>query len=195
MLLPLGLDVLHSLVDEFVKISHDAGTRATLAAKHGQPYLPGGELPSTTAIKMAKLTFSEPAEPSFGDKVKSFAHKAENPAISALKGAGGAILLGQLLTGGRLGGYSGPARLGYRGFGALGAGAGLAADHFGQKNPKRTASLPAEKTANMISETFSPARQLSSGVQTGSFKNMVHAGGRLRPPKVGQKFNFPSEPT
>lgn len=198
MLLPLGIDVLRCFTDEFTKISMDAGARATLAGKtgQGQTYLPGGELPSNSpgqtnfVPKIAELDRKQKAL-EFVSNVRS---KAEGPTIAALKGAGGGILIGQLLTGARLGGHSGLARLGFRGFGALGAGAGLA-EHLGSKHlgeSRKKATLPENtKTAGV----FTPARQLSAAVQTGSFKNIVHAGATLQPPKVGQKFNFPGVPT
>lgn len=195
-----------SFSDELTKISMDAGGRATLAGKMGQgrDYLPGGELPSNDPTqtnflpKMADIGETQ-------EKARDFYIKARGPGMSALKGAGGGLLIGNLITGGRLGGHSGLARLGLRGFGAIGAGVG-AADYYAQGqhhddakkietrvSSRRKATLPQEKTANFISSTFTPARQFSESLQTGSFKKMIHGGGRLRPPQVGQKFNFPGE--
>ncbi len=192
--LPLDLDSLKSLSDELTKIATDAGTRAALAAKQGKAndYLVGGQLPSNTPTEtnfMPKI-----GETDFRAKAHDFAEKHKGEAVSAAKGAGGAILLGQLLTGGRLGRHSGIARLGYRGFGGIGAGLGIADYHASKHTSSKKAVLPKSKTANMISSAFTPARQLSEGVQTGSFKKMIHAGGRLRPVRVGQKFELPSEP-
>lgn len=206
MLLPLELSSLKSLSHELIKISMDAGARATLAGKtgQGQTYLPGGELPSNSPTQtnfVPKLA----SEDDLGEQARDFYIKNRGPAVAALKGAGGALLAGNLITGGRLGGHSGLARFGLRGFGLTGAGVGLA-DYYGQGKHEeaavkvqnrinhRKASLPtAVKTANFISSTFTPARQLSEGLHTGSFEKIIHSGGRLRPPKVGQKFTFPGE--
>jgi len=205
MRLPLELDSVKALAREFVKISMDAGARATLAGKTGQghTYLPGGELPSNSPTQtnfVPKL-----AEDDMSERARDLYIKARGPGYSALRGAGGALLAGNLITGGRLGRHSGLARLGLRGFGALGAGIGLA-DYYGRgkhhedaakvqsRISHRKAALPeATKTANFISSAFTPARQLSEGLHTGSFEKLIHTGGRLRPPKVGQKFTFPGE--
>jgi len=126
-------------------------------------------------------------------------NKYREPTGAALRGGFGGAFLGQMLTGGRLGGKGLAARMGLRGFGALGAGVGLA-DHYaqGKKARRRKRGLAARdssKTAGMPSGTFTPARQLSSGNHTGSFEKIVHKGGILRRPTVGQKFKFPSDPT
>jgi hypothetical protein len=195
--------IFNSFSDEMRKIAGDAGTRATMAAKLGlgQKYLPGGELPSNAPGE----TNFEPklAEKSFKEKMVNLYHRAKGPVGAAIHGAVPAIFLGQMLTGARLGRDSAITRLGYRGFGGLGAGVALADYYSKDKNrhPKREErkailpdpTLEPEKVAGVIS-SFTPARQLSANVQTGSFKNIVHAGSQLRPPKVGQKFNFPSEP-
>lgn len=191
MYLPLDMTSLRSFADELLKIaSMDAGTRAALAGKLGKArdYFPGGELPSNAPGQ----TNFEPKLASMAEKFVELRDKAEEPTVTALKGAGGGILAGQLLTGGRLGNHSGLARLGYRGAGAIGAGLALA-DHYVSDHVRRRASMP--KTANVNSATFTPARQLSAGVQTDSFEHKIHnEGAKLHPPKVGQKFNFPSTP-
>ncbi len=97
MLLPLGLDVLRCFSDEFTKISMDAGARETLANKLGlgQKYLPGGELPTGESVKISEDT-------DLKQKFLGLVHKArtegKEPGAAALKGAGGGILAGQLLT-------------------------------------------------------------------------------------------------
>jgi len=209
MLLPLGLDVLRFFSDELVKISDDAGTRATLAGKtgQGQTYLVGGELPSNSPTqtnfvpkiaeefkpKIEEFKAQETADrkKKVIDFLRNARDKGEGPTVAALTGAGGGILAGQLITGGRLGGLTGATRLGYRGFGAIGAGLGLA-KHLGTKHldnkGKKKATMP--KTAGLATN-FSPARKLSSGMQTGSFKNIVHSSGSLQPSTVGQKFLSP----
>lgn len=184
----------------------DAGARATLAGKtgKGQTYLPGGELPSNSPTQtnfVPKLA----SEDSIGEQTRDLYIKGREPALAALKGAGGALLAGNLITAGRLGRHSGLARFGLRGFGLSGAGIGLA-DYYGRGKHEedaakvqnrinhRKAALPTTvKTANFISSAFTPARQLSEGLHTGSFEKIIHNGGRLRPPKVGKKFTFPGE--
>lgn len=205
MYLPLEIRTLKALSNELIKISMDAGTRATLAGKtgQGQTYFPGGELPSNSPAQ-TNFVPKIASEDDITEKARDFYIKARGPAISALKGAGGTLLAGNLITGGRLGRHSGLSRFGLRSFGALGAGIGLA-DYYGQgkhhddaskvenRIARRKAVIPTEKTANFISSAFSPARQLSEGLHTGSFEKIIHTGGRLRPPKVGQKFTFPGE--
>lgn len=201
MQLPLDLNSFRALSREFIKISMDAGARATLAGKtgQGQTYLPGGELPSNSPTQtnfVPKIASNE----DFQDRASALYSKARNPAISALKGAGGGLVVGNLITGGRLGSLSGLSRLGLRAFGSVGAGVGLA-DYYAQGKHRagethRKASMPASdklKTANFLSSTFTPARQLSEGLHTGSFEKLIHRGGRLKPPKVGNTFTFPGE--
>lgn len=200
-----------SFGDELVKIA-DAGIRANMAARNGAvvgtDYLPGGELesndPSQTNFVPKLAGKGETTEGKFDSKkLKKKFHKAYNkhrePAGAALRGGFGGAFLGQMLTGGRLGGKGLAARMGLRGFGALGAGAGLA-DHYaqgkkGRRRRRRRRSVLLDKTAGMPSGTFTPARQLQRGTHTGSFERVVHKGGVLRPPTVGQKFKFPSDPT
>ncbi len=205
----MSFDMMHSFSDEFVKIAMDAGARATLAAKMGKSkdYLQGGELPSNGPSEVSFIP-KLGEEGNFKEKARDLYLHARAPGHAALKGALPGVFLGNFLTGGRLGGSSWKTRMGLRGFAAVGAGAGLAdyylsGDHkdnqkmIGDRKSKRKATMPEPalaKTANLVSETFTPARQLSQGVQTGSFKEMVHAGGHLRPLKVGQKFNFPGSP-
>ena len=191
MRLPLDLDIVKSLSDEFKKISSDAGTRATLAGKlgKGQTYLPGGELPSTspTQTNFVPKIASQEAR----DTIKKYYEKARGPAISALGGAGLGVVMGNVITGGRLGNFNNLSRLGLRASAAIGAGVGLA-DHYGRSHLKK-ALMPKEKQANFISSTFTPARQLTEGVRTGGFEKLIHQGGRLRPPKYGKKFPLVSE--
>lgn len=198
MLLPLGIDTLRCFSDELTKISMDAGARATLAGKtgQGQTYLVGGELPSNSPTQTNFVPkIAEDTKQKILDFTQRVREKAEGPTVAALTGAGGGILAGQLITGGRLGGLTGTTRLGYRGAGAIGAALGLAkhygSKHLDEREERKKATMP--KTAGLAT-TFSPARKLSAGVQTGSFKNIVHSGGSLQPSTVGQKFNLPGMP-
>lgn len=202
MLLPLDIEIFRHFSDELIKIAEDAGCRATLAGKtgQGQTYLVGGELPSNGPTQTNFVPkIAESSEPNLKQKALDTAvkirEKAQDPVVHALGGAGGGILAGQILTGGRLGSQSGLARLGFRGAAAIGAGLGLAT-HYGSQHldeHKRKATMPKLKTAGLAT-SFSPARKLSAGVQTGSFKNIVHSGGSLQPATVGQKFHVPSVP-
>jgi hypothetical protein len=213
MLMPL--EMMRSFSDEFAKISMDAGQRATLAAKMGDSknYLQGGELPSNGPSEVAfipKIGQQQPEQKGdLKERARDMYLHARGPAGAAIKGGFPGVFLGNFLTGGRLGASSPLSRLGLRGFGALGAGVGLADYYLAGKHnqnteminqrvsKRRAAAIPQpsmQKTAGMMSQAFTPARQLTRGAQTGSFKEMVHMGDRLRPPKVGQKFNFPGTP-
>lgn len=199
MYLPLELDVLKSLTNEFEKISMDAGARATLAGKtgRGQTYLPGGELPSNDPTQTNFLP--KIAQDDLREKARDLYIRARGPTSSALKGATAGAVLGNVLTGGRLGMRTGLTRFGLRASAATGAGIGLA-DYFAHgghiddaskiqgRIARRKAVIPSEKIANFLSSTFTPARQLSEGLHTGSFEKIIHKGGHLKPATVGRRF-------
>jgi hypothetical protein len=191
--------------DELLKIaavSVDADTRNNMAMRHEVPdFLLEGRLESNDSKETNFF-------PKLGTKMEKVRDKrdwlqekyraARKPGGAALKGGFAGAFLGNMLTGGRLGGENWKTRMGLRGFGALGAGLGLA-DHYAQKRYKRKkreerAAARAEqaKTAMVGSATFTPGRSLTTGRNTMRFQDkLIHKGDTLRPATMGRKFQIP----
>lgn len=199
-------DSLISFRDELLKIaavSVDADTRNNMAMRHEVPdFLLEGRLESNDSKEtnfIPKLGGKRMERVrSERDKIQEEYRKLRKPGGAALKGAFGGAFLGQMLTGGNLGGQGWKKRLGLRGFGALGAGAGLA-DHYAQKRYKREqrkerAAAKAKVAMVGASETFTPGRALTQGRNVGRFQDkLIHKGDRLRPATMGRNFQIPQE--
>ena len=197
--------------DELTKIamSLDADTRNNMAMRHEVPdFLLEGRLESNDAKETGFI-------PKIGgqrlDQARNKRDKAQEkyrdlrkPGGAALKGGLTGSFIGQMLTGGRLGGDSVRKRMGLRGFGAVGAGLGLA-DHYANKRYERAkrkeryeankAKAETPKTAMVAaSQTFTPGRALTTARNTGSFLDgVIHKGAPPQPATQGQKFRLPQE--
>lgn len=190
---------LMSFRDELLKIamSLDADTRNNMAMRREEPdFLLEGRLNTNDAKESNFFPKLGEDEDSTREKLQKKYRKIRKPATAALKGAFGGAFLGQMATGGNLGGAGWKKQLGLRGFGALGAGAGLA-DHYAGKHYKRKKRQERQeqaKTAMIGSETFTPGRALTTGRNTASFQDkVIHKGGNFDPATIGRKFRLATE--
>lgn len=196
--------------DELLKIaavSLDAETRNNMALRHEVPdFLLEGRLESNDAKETNFI-------PKLGgksmdqvrarrDEFQEKYRKARKPAAAALRGGLIGSFVGNMLTGGRLGGDQFVRRMGLRGFGLGGAGLGLA-DYYAQKNyskKKRQERMESQKQTEKTAmteashRTFTPGRALTTARNTSSFQDkLIHKGDTLRPATLGQKFRIPEE--
>ena len=193
---------LMSFRDELLKIamSLDADTRNNMAMRHEEEdFLLEGRLNSndTKESNYFPKLGEEQAPESTRERLQKKYRKARKPGTAALKGAFGGAFLGQLVTGGNLGGAGWKKQLGLRGFAGLGAGVGLA-DHYAGKHYKRKKRQErAEaklKVAMVGSETFTPGRALTQGRNTSRFQDkVIHKGGNFDPATIGRKFRLATE--